>query len=222
MRLVTLILAAALLGFVLSACAPKTANTAAATATQVQGPGHEEGIASWYGPKFVGRPTASGEIFDPSQLTAAHKSLPFGTQVRVVNLDNGMDVVVRINDRGPFKPGRVIDLARAAAERIQMIGSGTARVRLELLTASTPNTQASAPSTRAADSWRLASDAALQEFDVLSKTFEVGTLLLIRSARYPQALLVRVASNVMPSAGVDLYVSPDVLALVGETASVAR
>lgn len=221
MRKVTFILAAAM-SLMLSACAPQAASTAAATA-QVQGSGYEEGIASWYGPNFVGRPTASGEIFDPTQLTAAHKSLPFGTQVRVVNLDNGLDVVVRINDRGPFKPGRVIDLARAAAERIQMIGSGTAQVRLELLNASTPNTQVSASDpSHAADAWRLASDAALQGFDVLSKTFEVGTLLLVRSARYPQALLVRVASNVMPNAGVDLYVSPAVFALLGETASVAR
>ena len=216
----------------LVACTPQTASTAAGTAAgaaagvttaQAQGAAHEQGVASWYGPNFVGRPTASGEIFDPTQLTAAHKSLPFGTRVRVVNLDNGLDVVARINDRGPFKPGRVIDLARAAAERIQMIGAGTAQVRLELVEANIPSNEILAstqPST--ADVWRLASDAALEGYDVLSQSFEVGTLLLLRSAQYPQALLVRVASNVMPNAGVDLYVSPDVLALVGESATVAQ
>jgi len=96
------------------------------------GRGHsiERGIASWYGPGFAGRATASGEIFDPGELTAAHKTLPFGTLVRVLNLDNGREVTVRINDRGPFVRKRVIDLSRAAAEAIGMIGPGTARVEL--------------------------------------------------------------------------------------------
>lgn len=92
----------------------------------------EEGVASWYGPNFVGRPTANGEIFDPSELTAAHKFLPFDTRVLVTHLDTGRSVVVRINDRGPFVGDRIIDLSRAAAETIDMIGSGTARVRLQV------------------------------------------------------------------------------------------
>ncbi len=92
--------------------------------------GHEiqRGTASWYGERFHGRRTASGEAFDMHGLTAAHKTLPFGTRVRVRNLDNGREVVVRINDRGPFTRGRVIDLSRAAAAAIGMIQSGTARV----------------------------------------------------------------------------------------------
>ncbi len=95
--------------------------------------GAEEGLASWYAGKFQGRRTASGEIFDTNQMTAAHKTLPFGTRVRVRNLDNGREVVVRINDRGPFVEGRVIDLSRAAAEAIEMTGSGLARVRVEIV-----------------------------------------------------------------------------------------
>lgn len=91
----------------------------------------EEGMASWYGGKFQGRRTASGEIFDTNQLTAAHKTLPFGTLVLVTSLDNGKTVVVRINDRGPFVAGRIIDLSRAAAESIGMTGRGVARVRIQ-------------------------------------------------------------------------------------------
>jgi rare lipoprotein A len=93
----------------------------------------EEGLASWYGGKFQGRQTSSGEIFDTNLLTAAHKSLPFGTVVKVTNLVNGLSTVVKINDRGPFVEGRIIDLSRAAAEKIDMIGTGTARVTVEVL-----------------------------------------------------------------------------------------
>jgi rare lipoprotein A len=85
-------------------------------------------MASWYGPGFHGRKTASGERFNTGALTAAHKTLPFGTRVRVVNVHTGRSVVVRINDRGPFIRGRVIDLSKAAARAIGM--DGLARVRL--------------------------------------------------------------------------------------------
>jgi len=88
----------------------------------------QDGIASWYGREFEGRPTASGEIFDASQLTAAHPSLPFGTMVVVTNQHNNKSVTVRINDRGPFVPARIIDVSRAAAERLDMIVTGTAPV----------------------------------------------------------------------------------------------
>jgi len=93
----------------------------------------QTGIASWYGPRFHGRQTASGEIYDQYDLTAAHQTLPHGTQVRVTNLTNGRDVLVRINDRGPFVDDRIIDLSYTAAQRIEMIGPGTAPVRLEVL-----------------------------------------------------------------------------------------
>lgn len=92
----------------------------------------QQGIASWYGPGFSGNPTASGEVFNPENFTAAHHSLPFGTQVRVTNLDNGRSVVVRVNDRLGHR-GRVIDLSTAAARAIGMINSGLASVRLEVL-----------------------------------------------------------------------------------------
>ncbi len=93
----------------------------------------ETGKASWYGPSFHGRLTSSGERYDQNDLTAAHTRLPFQTMVEVTNLDNGRKVVVRINDRGPFARGRVIDLSRGAAEKIAMVGPGTARVRLRAL-----------------------------------------------------------------------------------------
>ena len=91
----------------------------------------QEGIASWYGREFEGRPTASGEIFDASQMTAAHPSLPFGTMVVVTNQHNNKKVTVRINDRGPFVAARIIDVSRAAAEQLDMVVTGTAPVMVE-------------------------------------------------------------------------------------------
>ena len=92
-----------------------------------------KGKASWYGPGFAGRKTANGERFNPRALTAAHRTLPFGTKVRVTNLSNGKSVVVRINDRGPYAGGRIIDLSKAAARRIGMLKQGVARVEVTTL-----------------------------------------------------------------------------------------
>ncbi len=92
----------------------------------------QTGKASWYGPGFHGRPTASGEAYDRRDLTAAHRTLPFGTKVKVTNLNNGKSVEVEINDRGPFKKKRIIDLSEAAAKALKMKKSGTETVRLEL------------------------------------------------------------------------------------------
>ena len=92
-----------------------------------------EGVASWYGGSDDGRPTASGEIYNMYAMTAAHRTLPFGTMVRVHDLDNGKSVDVRVNDRGPFVAGRVIDLSYAAAEAMDLVGPGTAHVQLEIL-----------------------------------------------------------------------------------------
>ncbi len=91
------------------------------------------GMASWYGPGFDGSYSASGELFNSNDLTAAHPSLPFGTFVRVVNMDNNQSVIVRINDRGPYAQGRVIDISTAAANVIGLVSSGVAPVRLEVL-----------------------------------------------------------------------------------------
>lgn len=90
----------------------------------------DEGRASFYGKRFHGRRTASGERFDATALTAAHRTLPFGTTVRVVNLSNGREVLVRINDRGPFRRDRVIDVSRAAADALDMVGHGVTTVRI--------------------------------------------------------------------------------------------
>lgn len=95
--------------------------------------GVQIGIASWYGPGFHGRRTANGEVYDQDALTAAHPSLPFGTRVRVTSLDNGRTVEVRITDRGPFVEGRAIDLSRAAARVIGLLGPGVGPVRIEVM-----------------------------------------------------------------------------------------
>jgi hypothetical protein len=101
--------------------------------TEVAVASTQNGVASWYGPGLHGNRSASGEVFNQNALTAAHRSLPFGTRVRVTNMRNGRSVIVRINDRGPFSHSRLIDLSRAAADEIGMVSTGTAQVRLEVL-----------------------------------------------------------------------------------------
>jgi rare lipoprotein A (peptidoglycan hydrolase) len=93
----------------------------------------QSGKASWYGRHFHGKSTASGEVFDQRLMTAAHKTLPLGSRARVVNLQNGNSVEVTINDRGPFVPGRIIDLSRAAANELGFLETGLAQVRIELV-----------------------------------------------------------------------------------------
>lgn len=93
----------------------------------------QEGIASWYGPGFHGRPTATGEVFDQYDLTAAHPTLPLGSRILVHNLENGRHVTVRVNDRGPFVAGRILDLSYAAAYALDMVRPGTAWVRITVL-----------------------------------------------------------------------------------------
>lgn len=93
----------------------------------------ETGIASWYGPNFYGKQTANGEIYDGDKLTAAHRTLPMPVNVRVTNLENGKSIVVRVNDRGPYSKGRIIDVSRRAAELLGFIKQGTARVRVTYL-----------------------------------------------------------------------------------------
>jgi rare lipoprotein A len=96
-----------------------------------EGSFHQEGIASWYGPEFDGRPTASGEIFNSSRFTAAHPTLPFGTELKVTNRHNNKTVIVTVNDRGPFVSARIIDLSKAAAAQLDMLSTGTAPVLVE-------------------------------------------------------------------------------------------
>ena len=114
----------------LAGCAPR-ATRPSPTQERPSPRGHlEEGLASYYGPGLAGRPTASGEKFNPQKLTAAHKKLPFGTCLRVVNMENGRSVEVRVNDRGPFVQGRVVDVSLAAAKQLDMLKKGLARVRI--------------------------------------------------------------------------------------------
>jgi len=112
----------------------------------------ERGVASWYGREFHGNPTASGEIYNMYDMTAAHRSLPFGTQVMVTNLTNGKSVIVRINDRGPFIKGRIIDLSYAAAHMLDMVDVGVVPVKIEVL-------------------WRLASQKMEQGYSVQVGSF---------------------------------------------------
>jgi rare lipoprotein A len=98
----------------------------------------QTGIASWYGPGFHGKATANGEIYDQNQFTAAHQTLPLGTRVMVTSLENGRAAQVVINDRGPFAKGRIIDLSFAAAQAINMVGPGTALVRLDVIDSPVP------------------------------------------------------------------------------------
>ena len=102
----------------------------------------QRGDASWYGPGFRGKKTASGDYFDQTQLIAAHQTFPLGSRAKVTNLKNGKTVEVEIKDRGPFIDGRIIDLSKAAAERLGMIGSGTAPVQVELISESGPANEA--------------------------------------------------------------------------------
>lgn len=103
-------------------------------APDLAGEGTERGLASWYGAEFAGLPTASGEIFDPARVSAAHRALPLGTVVDVTNEKNGRSVRVRINDRGPFVAGRIVDLSRAAAEEIDAVLDGVVPVTLSVVT----------------------------------------------------------------------------------------
>jgi rare lipoprotein A len=104
----------------------------------IAGAYREEGIASWYGIPFQGRRTSNGEIYEMHEFTAAHRTLPFNAVVRVTNLRNGKQTEVRINDRGPFVGDRVIDLSLSAAQAIDMVGTGTAPVRLEIIAGPNP------------------------------------------------------------------------------------
>ncbi len=116
--------------------APTTARTPSSSVPAAETVGATEtGVASWYGYPYHGRRAANGEIYDMEKLTAAHRTLAFETWVEVENLDNGKNVTVRITDRGPFVDGRIIDLSKAAARSIDMIGPGLANVRLKIVSA---------------------------------------------------------------------------------------
>jgi len=146
-------------GLALAGCAKKHAHATApppprAVTAEIRD--GETGLASWYGHPYHGRPAANGEIYDMEGFTAAHRTLPFGTRVRVVNLTNDKTVDVRITDRGPFVENRIIDLSHAAAVAIGLIGPGIARVRLDIL---------SAPATTTAQNWYAVQAGAFRDQD---------------------------------------------------------
>lgn len=170
----------------------------------------QEGQASWYGPNFVGRPTANGETFDPQRLTAAHPTLPFDTRVRVTHLATDRSVVVRINDRGPFKPGRVIDLSRAAAEVIGLISSGVAAVRIE------PAEVSDGPRT-------VRVDPRLGGYDVIVPGLDPGSLVVLRNEA-GASVLVR-AVPLTPRTGAEgrgeaVFASSGLASRLGDAATV--
>lgn len=124
---------AALLLLATGCLAPRPVYRTGPSVTRLLGGFEQRGIASFYGPGFQGRQTASGEVFDMNDMTCAHRTLPFGTILRVENLGNGREATVRVNDRGPYVAGRIIDLSRGAAERLGMLESGTAEVLLRVV-----------------------------------------------------------------------------------------
>lgn len=180
----------------------------AAAAGQAAGLAVQVGYASWYGPHFAGRLTSNGEIFDPNKLTAAHLTLPFGTLVKVTNLVNDESVVVRINDRGPYKDNRIIDLSRAAAAAIGMETMGVAKVRLEPL--ALPDGVV-----------RLGVGSQLHGFQVVSRFHRVGQLLVLSRRNGADAVVVRVVgTEVPPETGADVLVAQDLYDTIGSQAHV--
>ena len=200
------LLAATLLA-TLAACVPAAGVSGMAGAASAQaapaGTTLAEGMASWYGPGFAGRLTASGEVFDPNELTAAHKTLPFGTRLRVTHLRSGRSVVVRINDRGPFVGDRIIDLSRAAAEAIGLVGSGVGRVRLTQVTGQTGAVRAAVEDT-------------LNTYEVITPTYPIGTLLVLSGLERSDRIVVRVVANAPEANGdVTMLVSTELYAQIG-------
>jgi len=128
-------------------------------------------MASWYGVPYHGRRSASGEIYDMEKLTAAHRALPFQTWVEVTNLSNGKQVNVRITDRGPFVGGRIIDLSMAAARQLDMVRSGTARVRLKVIVAPVNEPAVNAPPVNALASPQANTQTAVDEYAVQAGAF---------------------------------------------------
>lgn len=201
------------LALLLGACAPTLGSLGGLAAGRADAAGTpalaaQTGVASWYGPKFAGRRTSNGEIFDPSQLTAAHRTLPFGTMVRVTNLATGRSVVVRINDRGPFKANRIIDLSRAAADAIGLTSMGVGRVRLE-------------PLTLPAGTVRVAASARLRGYEVVSRFHPVGQLLVLQPGDGGDPVVVRVVGQSVPTdTGADVLVAGTLFARLGDVVEV--
>ena len=166
------------------------------------------GVASWYGDPYHGRRTSNGEIYNKYALTAAHRTLPFDTEVKVNNLENGKSVKVRINDRGPFVKDRIIDLSYAAAQEIDMVGPGSAKVRLDVL-ASQTNPY---PLTIQVGAFRLEQNAVdlrkrlLKRFDpVVVREYQSpdGTLYRVYAGEYASFELASIALKDLKKKGIE-------------------
>ena len=180
----------------------------------------ETGLASWYGHPYHGRQTSSGEVYDMNTMTAAHRTLPFGTWVLVRNLENQLTTQVRINDRGPFIEGRIIDLSRAAAEEIAMLGPGTALVRLEIISRPTAPAAAAKYSVQVgsfkdrANAEDLQVQLAQKYGDVIMQEFDApdGTYYRVRAGRlasYDEAVALARQLGREPNVGVPMVVLLD-------------
>ncbi|GLQ07269.1 septal ring lytic transglycosylase RlpA family protein [Sneathiella chinensis] len=158
-------------------------------------PGYSEtGIASWYGEPFHGRRTANGAVYDMNQLTAAHKTLPMPTDVRVTNLENGRSIVVTVNDRGPFVHGRIIDLSRRSAQLLGIIQKGTAKVRVEMANPGGNDTRFIAKTETSAEEKRNVTAAPMGEVQTASLNPPPG-----RAAQTPPATQSGTAVEALPA-----------------------
>lgn len=161
---------------------------------------HQQGIASWYGPSFHGNLTANGEIYDMWALTAAHRTLPFGTRVVVHSLETGKSVTVRINDRGPFIRGRIIDLSFGAARELAMIGKGTEEVSLTIVD-SNPGTSLVSVQKRAGHYWVQAGSFAIlaQAVSLQEQLTHTYPLVRLKTVTLPSGQWHRVQVGTFPS-----------------------
>jgi len=175
----------------------------------------EEGIASWYGGEFNGRRTANGEIYDMHGLSAAHRTLPLGTIVKVTSMQNGRSVQLKVNDRGPFVSGRVLDLSYGAASQLGIIGPGTARVRIEVVRLAGSATPAAYTVQVGAfvlqeNAVRLKDRLAARYQPIKIQRFETGSqpLYRVRVGRYStQGMAERVAREVASNTALETFVT---------------
>jgi rare lipoprotein A len=173
----------------------------------------EQGIASWYGIPFDGRRASDGEIFDMRLPVAAHRTLPFGSIVRVTNLNNGLQTEVRIIDRGPFVAGRIIDLSLAAARILNLVGTGTAPVRIELLSSPAPLAGNFAVQVGAftqqenAERLRVRLAAKYTPIEIVEETLPNGRFYRVRVGRAPnQEAAQRLAATLAQESGLQAFV----------------
>src|SRR5438477_1043420 len=175
----------------------------------------EEGVASWYGGEFNGRRTANGEVYDMHGLSAAHRTLPLGTIVKVTSMENGRSVQLKVNDRGPLVSGRVLDLSYGAARQLGIVGAGTGRVRIEVVRLAGSATPAAYTVQVGAfvmqeNAFRLKDRLAARYQPIMIQRFETGRqpLYRVRVGRYStQGMAERVAREVASNTALETFVT---------------